>query len=356
MSALSLTDQWAYQNFNLEGIYERDMASLRAKLEKAIASDDGDQIDYLEEAIAYSEQEYQKAQQERLEGWYQLCAKYDVGEAPTIFSLGTERSSVSGGLTLFAGADYQPVPLERPAPSKCAPPKFYGGDDDEDEDEENSIVVDRRKPLGDATNSPQPKKAAPEKKAEPKVDSEEEDDESEPMSLDSEEENDDEDEVMPQPKKRGPPPVVLELDNDGAPRVVLELDDDEEEVKPAPKKKKSDVLVKLALALKYGNRSTLVLSCLGVLDRRWDQKTVTTISRVPLSMGYPPGTEKTTVGNSMFRNGTPNEHDVYTFEKIVYEPGKRGKNTKKTGEEVYYRLVEESDVEAIKKAFPHLVF
>ena len=58
----------------------------------------------------------------------------------------------------------------------------------------------------------------------------------------------------------------------------------------------------------------------------------------------------------MFRDTEPSKDGVYTLKKIVYEPGKQGKHTKKTGEKVYYRLVEESDVEAIKKAFPHLVF
>ena len=51
---------------------------------------------------------------------------------------------------------------------------------------------------------------------------------------------------------------------------------------------------------------------------------------------------------------TPSEEGVYTFRKVVYEPGKKG-NTKKAEGSVHYRLVEESDVEAIKEAFPHLV-
>ena len=49
-------------------------------------------------------------------------------------------------------------------------------------------------------------------------------------------------------------------------------------------------------------------------------------------------------------SATPSAAGVYTFKKIVYEPGIQGKHTKKTGEKVYYREVEESDVEAIKKA------
>ena len=58
----------------------------------------------------------------------------------------------------------------------------------------------------------------------------------------------------------------------------------------------------------------------------------------------------------MFRDHTPSSAGVYTFRKVVYEPAKKGKHTKKTDEVVHYRLVEESDVEAIKEAFPHLVF
>ena len=80
------------------------------------------------------------------------------------------------------------------------------------------------------------------------------------------------------------------------------------------------------------------------------------LNYVPLRVGYPPGTEEKTTGNMMFLRATPSAEGVYTFKKIVYEPAKKGKHTKKTGEKVYYRKVEESDVEAIKKAFPHLVF
>ena len=57
----------------------------------------------------------------------------------------------------------------------------------------------------------------------------------------------------------------------------------------------------------------------------------------------------------MFRDTEPSKDGVYTLDKVVYESAKQGKHTKKTGEVVYYRLVEESDVEAIKKAF-NLVF
>ena len=80
------------------------------------------------------------------------------------------------------------------------------------------------------------------------------------------------------------------------------------------------------------------------------------LRRVALHIGYPPGTEKTTTGILMFHNAEPSAEGVYTFKKIVYEPAKKGKHTKKTGEKVYYRKVEESDIPAIKKAFPHLVF
>ena len=60
----------------------------------------------------------------------------------------------------------------------------------------------------------------------------------------------------------------------------------------------------------------------------------------------------------MFNNATPSAEGVYTFHKVNYSEEKcRKRNPQpKTGEVVYYRLVEESDVEAIKKAFPHLVF
>ena len=78
--------------------------------------------------------------------------------------------------------------------------------------------------------------------------------------------------------------------------------------------------------------------------------------RTQVACGYPTGTHEKKVGNSMFRDTTPSKNGVYTFDKIAYEPSIKGKHTKKTGEVVYYRLVEESDVEAIKKAFPHLVF
>ena len=74
-----------------------------------------------------------------------------------------------------------------------------------------------------------------------------------------------------------------------------------------------------------------------------------------LACGYPKGTWKKTVGNSMFRRATPSEEGVYTLRKIVYVPGKKG-HTKKAKGEVHYREVEESDVEAIKKAFPDLAF
>ena len=80
------------------------------------------------------------------------------------------------------------------------------------------------------------------------------------------------------------------------------------------------------------------------------------LNYVPLRVGYPPGTEEKTTGNMMFLRATPSAEGVYTFKKIVYEPAKKPKaNNKKTGEVVHYRLVEESDVEAIKKKFK-LVF
>ena len=132
---------------------------------------------------------------------------------------------------------------------------------------------------------------------------------------------------------------------------------------PAPKKAKKkpekalDPLVALALALKYGNRSTLVLACAGEHDRRWDGSRPISRAWVPeVACGYPKGTHEKTTGRTMFRDHTPSDVGVYTFPKINYKPIKRGQHHEKTGEEVYYRLVEESDVEAIKEAFPHLVF
>ena len=78
-----------------------------------------------------------------------------------------------------------------------------------------------------------------------------------------------------------------------------------------------------------------------------------------IACGYPKGTHACpklrTVGNSMFRHATPSEEGIYTLHKINYKPIKRGQHHEKTGE-VHYRLVEESDVEAIKKAFPDLAF
>ena len=110
-------------------------------------------------------------------------------------------------------------------------------------------------------------------------------------------------------------------------------------------------MARLAMALKYGNRATLVLRCLGAKNRRWDGSRPIPEAWVPeVACGYPTGTHKTSTGTSMFRNTEPSAEGVYTFNKIAYEPAKKGKHTKKTGEKVYYRLVEESDVEAIKKA------
>ena len=57
----------------------------------------------------------------------------------------------------------------------------------------------------------------------------------------------------------------------------------------------------------------------------------------------------------MFDNATPSAEGVYTLDKVNYkQPGVDGRPSnyrqEKTGEVVYYRKVEESDVEAIKKA------
>ena len=75
-----------------------------------------------------------------------------------------------------------------------------------------------------------------------------------------------------------------------------------------------------------------------------------------IACGYPIGTHQKTTGANMFGRTVPKQ-GVYTFPKIIYDESlKRGQRYEKTGEKVYYRKVEESDVEAIKKAFPHLVF
>ena len=75
------------------------------------------------------------------------------------------------------------------------------------------------------------------------------------------------------------------------------------------------------------------------------------MSYVPeLGCGYPKGTHEKTTGCSMFEQSTPSAKGVYTFPKINYKPIKRGQHHEKPGEYVHYRLVEESDVEAIKKA------
>ena len=122
------------------------------------------------------------------------------------------------------------------------------------------------------------------------------------------------------------------------------------------------MLVALALALKYGHRSTLVLRCLGALDRRWDgSKPIPKVWVPEVACRYPKGTHEKRTGFFMFRDHTPSSKGVYTFDKVNYKkPGVDGRPSNYrqeiTGEVVHYRLVEESDVEAIKEAFPHLVF
>ena len=112
-----------------------------------------------------------------------------------------------------------------------------------------------------------------------------------------------------------------------------------------------DPLVALALALDFMHNSKIVLACVGENDRRWDGSRPISKAWVPeVACGYPTGTHKKTVGNCMFRDTKPSEEGVYTFRKIVYVPGKKG-HTKKTGEVVHYRKVEESDIPAIKKKF-----
>ena len=121
------------------------------------------------------------------------------------------------------------------------------------------------------------------------------------------------------------------------------------------------------MALKYGNRATLVLRCLGKKNRRWDGVTKpSSMVWVPeIACGYPTGTNKTTTWTCMFRDakrqGKLSKDGVYTLNKVNYKkPGVDGRPSnyrqEKTGEKVYYRKVEESDVEAIKEAFPYLVF
>ena len=93
------------------------------------------------------------------------------------------------------------------------------------------------------------------------------------------------------------------------------------------------------------------------MDRRWDGS-----RPIPeVACGYPAGTHKKSTGTCMFRDTEPSEVGIYTFNKVNYKkPGVDGRpsnyHQEKTGEVVHYRPVEESDVEAIKEAFPHLVF
>ena len=119
--------------------------------------------------------------------------------------------------------------------------------------------------------------------------------------------------------------------------------------------------MRLANALRPGAwNSTLVLRCMGVHDRRWDgvSRPISKAWVPEVACGWPKGTHDRQIGNNMFRRNTPSAKGVYTFEKINYSAEKYRKcePQPKTGEKVYWRLVEESDVEAIKKAFPDLAF
>ena len=140
---------------------------------------------------------------------------------------------------------------------------------------------------------------------------------------------------------------------------------------PAPKKKKAaqpqpEWHARLATALDFKHNSKIVLACVGANDRRWDGSRPIPKAYVPeVACGYPQGTHEKKVGNgvgnTMFHNRTPSAKGVYTLDKVNYKkPGVDGRPSnyrqEKTGEVVHYRLVEESDVEAIKEAFPHLVF
>ena len=117
-----------------------------------------------------------------------------------------------------------------------------------------------------------------------------------------------------------------------------------------------EALVALAVALKYGHRSTLFLRCLGAKDPSWDGSKPIPTAWVPeVACGYPKGTHEGQIGKGLFQKFKPSAKGVHTFPKINYKPLKKGQHHEKTGE-VHYRLVEESDVEAIKKAFPDLAF
>ena len=72
---------------------------------------------------------------------------------------------------------------------------------------------------------------------------------------------------------------------------------------------------------------------------------------MPKRIGYPEGTEETTVGANMIRDTEPSDEGIYTFEKINYSEEKFRKREPqpKTGEFVHYRKVKESEVEAIMK-------
>ena len=107
------------------------------------------------------------------------------------------------------------------------------------------------------------------------------------------------------------------------------------------------------MALDFAHNSKIVLACVGAKDPSWDGSKPIPKAWVPeIACGYPKGTHEKYVGKDMFKNATPSAEGVYTFKKIVYEPAKKPKaNNKKTGEVVHYRLVEESDIPAIKKKF-----
>jgi hypothetical protein len=187
-------------------------------------------------------------------------------------------------------------------------------------------------------------------------------DESEP-----EEDDDDADEVVQQPKKRAAPRAR------NAPRKARPPKKGKAPFypssEPAPKKGKkltvrqrpnSQILESRALlakALGLDARSDLALACLGENDPRWDGTRPLWVAHVPLRIGYPEGTYDTSVGRSLFsKRAKPSAKGVYTIEKIIYEPSIKGKHTKKTGEKVYYRKVEESDIPAIQAKFDDLVF
>ena len=119
----------------------------------------------------------------------------------------------------------------------------------------------------------------------------------------------------------------------------------------------SNLVRRLAYALTGSGKSTLIMRCAGEEDPLWDGSRPISVAHLPeVACCYPAGTHKKKTGNTMFGRAVPKK-GVYTFPKIIYDESlKRGQRYEKTGEYVHYRKVKESDVAAIKKAFPDLDF